>query len=337
MAKRKRLDPARLIGADLPEEEQERFVAAPAARRAPIADVAGDAASRAAFEEVASTLAEARAEGRMIQRIPLDEIDTAYLVRDRIVADDEEMAALCASIAARGQQTAIEVADLGPGALPRWGLISGWRRITALARLRDGAETPEEAARFGSVLALARQPAEAGGAYVAMVEENEIRVGLSFYERGRIVARAVDKGVYADDRAALSALFASASRAKRSKIGSFVRIVRALDGALRFPTALTERSGLALAGALDSDNGLEQRLIAALAKADPQTAEAEAQAISAVIAPARRPAPAPPASAPQPGAVTMEPQADGRLILSGPLAADPGFRARLGKWLAGQK
>ena len=45
-------------------------------------------------------------------------------------------------------------------------------------------------------------------AYVAMVEENEIRVGLSFYERARIAAKSVEAGVYPDDRAALRALFA---------------------------------------------------------------------------------------------------------------------------------
>lgn len=333
MAKRKRLDPARLIGGEAPEAPSAADARPSLARRAPIADVAGDAASSAAFEEVAGALDAARKEGRMIQRIPLDDIDVSYLVRDRIAADEDEMQVLCASLAARGQQTAIEVADLGAGAVPRWGLISGWRRLTALRRLRDAASTPEEAAPFASVLALARQPSEAAEAYQAMVEENEIRVGLSYYERARIVARAVDKSVYADDRAGLSALFASASRAKRSKIGSFVRIVRALDGTLRFPASLTERTGLALAGALDANPGLEQVLTKALEVAAPQTSEAEAKAIAAALP--RAPRPTRPEMAK--GAVTVEAQADGRLILSGALAADAGFRARLAKWLKAQE
>jgi hypothetical protein len=39
-------------------------------------------------------------------------------------------------------------------------------------------------------------------AYLAMVEENEIRVGLSFYERARIVARAAEAGVFERHRGA---------------------------------------------------------------------------------------------------------------------------------------
>ncbi|SMY09248.1 ParB/RepB/Spo0J family partition protein [Flavimaricola marinus] len=344
MAKRKRLDPARLISPEAPQEAQPAPLAAPSrspaplssapmTRRAPIADVAGDAASSAALQEVVGVLEAARSEGRMIQRIPLEDIDVSYLVRDRIAADEDEMQVLCASLAARGQQTAIEVADLGPEANPRWGLISGWRRLTALTRLRDAATTAEEAAAYGSVLALARQPSEAAEAYQAMVEENEIRVGLSYYERARIVARAVDKSVYPDDRAGLSALFASASRAKRSKIGSFVRIVRALDGALQFPASLTERTGLALAGAIDADPALGQRLERALQAAAPETPVAEAKVIAAALPRAPRPT----RPAPAKGAVTVEPQADGRLLLSGPLTADAGFRARLARWLKEQE
>jgi chromosome partitioning protein len=215
----------------------------------PIAQVAGEAAGVAAFAEVAQTLADARSEGRLILRLPLAAVEEDYLVRDRVLAEDEEMQALLASLRARGQQAAIEVADLGQG---RWGLISGWRRLTALRRLEA------EGAGPGTVLAIARRPTEAAEAYLAMVEENEIRVGLSYYERARIVLRAVEKRVYASDKAGLQALFAAASRAKRSKIGSFLRIVRALDAHLRFPAALGERAGLALAAALDRDPDLER-------------------------------------------------------------------------------
>ena len=47
-----------------------------------------------------------------------------------------------------------------------------------------------------------------------MVDENEIRAGLSFYERGRIVAKATDAGVYTSDKTALAALFHASPRAK---------------------------------------------------------------------------------------------------------------------------
>lgn len=231
MAKRKRLTRARLDEATPVETALPRGVAG---GRPPIADVAHDAAASAALTEVAQTLTEARSEGRLVQKIPLFQIDETYLVRDRMAADPGEMAVLMDSTRARGQQTAIEVTPLGGD---RFGLISGWRRLNALRDLLLNTKD----AKFDTILAISRNLDQAGNTYVAMVEENEIRGGLSFYERARIVAHATDKGVYHTDRLALAALFRPVARAKRSKIGAFVRIVRALDDVLLFPTALTEK------------------------------------------------------------------------------------------------
>lgn len=247
----------------------QRPLASPLTAAAPIAQVTGASAAAAAFEEVSAALTAARSEGRLIQRLPLEAIDTAYLVRDRLAeAAGEDLQSLIDSIRARGQQTPVEVVALEDG---RYGLISGWRRMNALQRLH--ADTGED--RFGQVLALLRRPATASDAYVAMVEENEIRVGLSYYERARIVARAADLGVFADEAAALRALFASASRAKRSKIGSFLALYHALDARLQFPGAITERLGLGLARAIADDAGFGARLADRLRKAGAETAEAE--------------------------------------------------------------
>jgi len=252
----------------------------------PVAQATGESAVAAAFDEVSAALASARSEGRLIQRLDLDAIDTGYLVRDRLAAeggadgaggDDEDLQALVDSLRARGQQTPVEAVDLGQG---RYGLISGWRRLRALRRLRI--ETGEP--RFATVLALLRRPESAAEAYVAMVEENEIRVGLSYYERARIVARAADLGVFEDEGAALRSLFAAASRAKRSKIGAYLTIFRALDGRLSHPAALPERLGLALARALDRDAGLAGRLGDRLRKAAPDTPADELALIERALA-----------------------------------------------------
>lgn len=280
MAKRKRLtapNPDYLAG-QAPLSAPETRPALP-----PIAQVAGDTAAAAALSELSRTLQEARDQGRLIQALPLDQVDAGHLVRDRLEADAEDLAVLEASLRARGQQTPIEVVDRGPGAQPRYGLISGWRRLAALRRIV--ADVPGTTA-----LALVRAPRTASEAYVAMVEENEIRVGLSFWERGRIVEQAVAQGVFADRRAALQTLFANVSRAKRSKIGSFAALVAALDGALRFPTAIGERLGLDLARLLAEDPGAAGRLRAALTATPAASAEAEL----ARLADAARPAPAPP-------------------------------------------
>lgn len=317
----------------------------------PIAQVAGEASAAAALAEISGALAEARAEGRLVQRLPLASVEVDYLVRDRIGIEAEEMAALMESIRLHGQRTPIEATEISPG---RYGLISGWRRLTALSRLHG--ESGE--ARFGTVLALLRRPETAGAAYVAMVEENEIRLGLSYYERARIAGRAVEQGVFADDRAALQALFAAASRARRSKIGSFLRIWRALDGSLRFPAAIPERLGLALAQRLEAEPGFAAGLAADLAARPPEDAEAELARLTAHLAacleaappprfaretsapnrasrpPATDAAPPPPAQEIRPGIfLRVEGGATKPvLVLSGP-AVDPGFRERLEHWL----
>ena len=145
------------------------------------------------------------------------------------------------------------------------------------------------------MLALLRQPSDASAAYVAMIEENEIRVGLSYYERARIVAKAVEQGVFADRKQALQSLFSTASRARRSKIGSFLTIVQALDGALRHPTLIGERLGLALSQALEADPELGARLVATLATERPARPEDELALLTQAL---RRKAVQPPAMSP---------------------------------------
>jgi hypothetical protein len=304
---------------------------------APIAQIAGNSAVVAALREVTEELHAARAEGRLVQGLPLAAIEADHLVRDRIADNPEEMQALRASIRARGQQTPVEVVDLGDG---RYGLISGWRRLQALTALRG--ETGDE--RFATVQALLRRPDSASAAYLAMVEENEIRVGLGHYERARIAARAVEQGVYPSLKAALNHLYQNVSRAKRSKIGSFVTVYQALDGSLRFPAALPERLGLVLAQALEADAGLADRLKAGLAKAAPVTAAEEQAHLVRLLRPAGSGSmsapPARPADAvePAPGVwlqVAQGPQG-ARYILSGP-GLDTAFGTRLADWLATQR
>ena len=265
---RKRLSPPQdtFLGA-APETKSLSGPFGPLPRTAPIAQIAADSATAAALREVAEELSAARAEGRLIQRLPLAAMEADYLVRDRIASDDAEMQALTASLRARGQQTPIEVVALPQG---RYGLISGWRRLQALAALH--AETGE--ARFATVEAVLRRPEAASDAYLAMVEENEIRVGLGHYERARIAARAAEEGVYPSLKEALRHLFQNVSRAKRSKIGSFVTVYRHLDGILHFPAAIPERLGLALAQALEADPALPARIADRL-KPPPRTAEEE--------------------------------------------------------------
>ena len=346
--------------AEMPAAKPETAPTASVPRpRAPIAQIAGGIASEAALEEMGAALASARREGRLIQALPLEAVEAGHLMRDRLesAASGEEMDALVESLRRSGQRTPIEVEEIGAG---RYGLISGWRRLTALRRLASegGAE-----GGAGTVLAVVRAPAEAAESYLAMVEENEIRAGLSFWERARIVRRAAEAGVFADEGEALRGLFGAASKSRRSKIGAFVPVVAALDGALPFPEAVTERTGLALAARLREDEGFGGALADLLRRGMPEDPEAQAGLLAAALAgdgsaaratedaPAggmsggaaeRAPAPRPPSpgrpradAAPRHAPVRLNDEGD-RLVLDGPGVLDPAFRAALKRWLAGQ-
>lgn len=272
MAKRKRLTPALIGGSQ--QALTKRLD--PVSERPPIARIAAEAADRSAFEDVSRALTEAREEGRLIVKLPLDAIETAHLVRDRVAFDPDDMAALETSLRARGQQVPVEVVLLeagdGGAGRARYGLISGLRRVMAL-----------KAIGAAEVLALVRQPETSAEAYLAMVEENEIRAGISFYERARLASEAAQLGLYPDASAAIAALFSTASPAKRSKIGSFVRLHEALGGMLRFPAAIPERLGLALVAAIDRDVGAVARLADVLTSVAAEDAGSERAALETAL------------------------------------------------------
>jgi len=270
MARRKRLSPATAL-TDAPDGAAQVKSAPP-----PIAAIVADVAGRVELIEAAQEHREAREDGRLVVLLPVEAVEAGHLVRDRLVANDTELDALKASIAARGQQVPIEVEDLGNG---RYGLISGWRRLVALKALRR--ETDDK--QFGQIKAFIRTLETISDAYIAMVEENEIRANLSFYERARIADQAAEKGVFPTAEIAVRELFRHASRAKRSKILSFLRLYRALDGLLRFPTALSERQGLAVVKALEAEPAIEGRIQTELEAIQPETAEDEANALTDVI------------------------------------------------------
>lgn len=312
MAKRKRLDLPQ--GTEPPALETKS--AFQPKMRMPIADVAGDVAGRAALEEVAREMTAAETEGRVVKRLHRNQIDTQHLTRDRLVFDEDEMAALKASIAERGQQTPIEVVLTSGG---RYGLISGLRRMIALGELG----IPE-------VLALVKTPETSQGTYQAMVEENEIRANLSFYERAQIVVAAARQGVYPDTSAAVKGLFAHAPKARRSKILGFVTLCAELGDQLRFPTHIPEHLGLALSKALKSDPGFAARLRSALSRAAPDTPEKERNTLEQSL---KGPVTTPNTSREQIGPGLMLEAKAGRAVLTG-AAVDEAFLQALRDWVA---
>ncbi len=256
---------------------------------APIAHVAGEAAlatetqspevraESAKYRADAERLRAAEESGLLLAEVPIAEIDADAMVRDRAVLKEDEMLELRLSIAKNGLRMPLEVFELAePREGRRYGLLSGYRRLMACRGL---VELGRDELR--SVKCFVRQSESVDKAYVAMVEENEIRSALSHYERGRIAVIAAGQGAFANAEEAVNRLFESASKAKRSKVRSFAQIFEDLGDMLSFPETLTEKRGLAVATALRA--GAERRFRDVLGNNDAATPSEEWVLLEAVI------------------------------------------------------
>ena len=309
MAKRRNLEIPSSAELAQMEAEFRRETAMSRVNVAPIAQVAAETAAafdpRGAEERaeaardrvVAKDFRAAQDRGLVMLELALDQIDADALVRDRVVIDTEELEELKASIARNGLRLPVEVFAKDPvgqgggskpnGEAARYGLLSGYRRMMAIRALREATRDP----RYDKIKAVLREPEVMGGSFAAMVEENEIRAGLSHFERGRIAVIAAQQGAFANVEAAVDALFPVASKAKRSKIRSFALIFEELGDLLRYPDQIKERDGLRIAQALR--DGGEARFRAGLARGSALDAEDEARQIAAILAELDRPRPDP--------------------------------------------
>ena len=224
-------------------------ISAMAADSAAAADLR-DVTERAKVEQIrvdAEAFSDAKAEGRVLLDVPLDQIDDTAIVRDRAVLDEGELSELRDSISRHGLRLPVEIflrSDLADGKV--YGLLSGYRRLLAIRQLHETTQLDV----YDSIKAVLRDPETMGGRFAAMVEENEIRANLSHFERGRIAVIAAGQGVYPNVEAAVDALFPAASKAKRSKVRSFALVFEELGDLLAFPEAMTEKQGLRIASAL---------------------------------------------------------------------------------------
>lgn len=206
-------------------------------------------------------------------RIPTDQIDAHALPRDRSLLDEGALTELRLSIAANGLRQPIEVFDTGEG----YGLLSGYRRLAAVRALHDLTGD----ARYAEIDTVLRDPESLGDALAAMVEENEIRTGLSPWERAHIAVTAVAQDVFETLDAALGGLYPHANRNKRLRLRAVAEVVEALDGFLVDPESLSQQRLTRLANGLRL--GWGPLLEAALESAEFATPEAQWAAIAPVI------------------------------------------------------
>ncbi|XDB00387.1 ParB N-terminal domain-containing protein (plasmid) [Sulfitobacter sp. LCG007] len=231
----------------------------------------------------------AQEEGRVLRRLPLAEIGTDDLPRDRLeleaVAASDAMEELKASIRARGQKEPVEVYVGSDG---RYQLKKGWRRLTALRQLLD--ETGDDA--FAEIVARVEEgEADRLARYIDMVEENVVREDLTFAEMAQVAITAAEDpaldGVDAD--ALVGRLYGSLHKMKRSYIRSFVTLLNELGPALRFPKEVSRNLGVDVVRTMKAGRGAGA-LRAALEGV--ATAEDQAKVLADFVAQQTRPAPA---------------------------------------------
>lgn len=274
----------RVFDIDLPDEIETAPVPKQALqRRGPMASAIAEnadalksrkSAAEAIREEndaLAHEFVALREAGHVIVEVPIDEVKTTMLVRDRLLsAEDAELDELVTSIRDLGLSNPIRVVKR-PG--DGYELVQGYRRLAAYRRLHEAGEGGDWARIPALVLIDAE---DIGGLYRRMLDENIIRKDLSFAEMAHAAqVYAADPGTDASDiAAAVSALFQSAPYSKRSYIRSFAMLMDLIGDKLRYPTQLPRALGVAVARAL-KEEGVTHSIRAALDAADWRSAEDE--------------------------------------------------------------
>jgi ParB family chromosome partitioning protein len=220
-----------------------------------------EAAIRAENDALAAELVRLKAEGLVVDLVPLEAIDAYLLIRDRSRGPDPDLAELKTSIREIGLSNPIQVEPRADG---RYELVQGYRRLAAYRELL--AETGD-AARWG-VIPAGILPRGEGleGLYRRMVDENLVRKDISFAEMAQTaMAYADDPGTReVDPDRAVAELFRSAPYQKRSYIRQFIRLMSRLGDDLRYAPHIPRALGLKLAAALDDRPELVLRIRAEL-------------------------------------------------------------------------
>ena len=246
----------RMFDIEMPDEAVEVPIQAASPRRGPMASaIAENAEALQARKSTAGAIREEndalaheyvalRDAGHVVQAVPLEDVHTFMLVRDRMPGEDAELDDLVTSIRDLGLSNPIRVLPRPDGS--GYELVQGYRRLTAYRRLHD--ETGH--ADWAAIPALV-MPGEGdiAGLYRRMVDENVIRKDLSFAEMAHAAQNyAADPATNAKDLTeAVAALFQSAPYSKRSYIRSFAYLLEMIGGALDYPTEMPRALGVALA------------------------------------------------------------------------------------------
>jgi len=220
----------------------------------------------------------------LVHLIAVEDIDATALPRDRTALDPAALAELETSILLHGLRQPIEVFAKTPGAGPRYGLISGLRRLTVIRRIGQD-----------HILAFLRTPSDGAEAMADMIAENEMRAAITPWEKGRILVAAVEAGLFDTLDAAVARLHPALDRHRRARLRTVAEVVAELgDAILTDPLLLTQTQIIRIAFALRQ--GFGPVIEAALAQSSDRAPDAQWRLLLPVLeeaeAEARGPAPA---------------------------------------------
>ena len=240
--------------------------------------------------------------GLITDLIPLDQIETFKLTRDRGPNEDFELKELVKSIQDIGLSNPIRVEPRADG---KFELVQGFRRLAAYKALL--AETAD-ADMYGSIPAAIFAKGETlETLYRRMVDENLIRKDISFAEMAKLaISYAADPETEVQDAdKAVATLFQSASYQKRSYIRTFIKVVDPLWKTLRFSEDIPRALGVALAQQIEEVPGTVRAIQAELKDWDNRSVADEIAVLRRFVSdqPDPKPGRASKPKSPPPGAV----------------------------------
>lgn len=271
--------------------------AEPSKRRGPMASAIAENADalqqrraaaeaiRAENDELAHEYVALRESGQVVETVPLAEVHTYLLVRDRLPGEDMELAELVTSVREIGLSNPIRVVPRPQG--DGYELVQGYRRLAAYRVLHEEWQRDVEAepgqGEEGATLSADKVDAGQGpwaaipalvlpgardvaGLYRTMVDENVVRKDLSFAEMAHAAqVYLADPSTDVEDLSeAVGTLFQSAPYSKRSYIRSFAHLLDTIGPALAYPSEVPRAIGVALSREIKAHPELARRIAAKL-------------------------------------------------------------------------
>jgi ParB family chromosome partitioning protein len=265
-----------------------------------------EAAIRAENDSLAHEHVRLKKLGLITDLIDTSKVVITKLVRDRSATADPELAELKDSIQAVGLSNPIRVEQTENG----FELIQGFRRLAAFKEL--AAETGD--ARYTKIpAALVPRGEPLANLYRKMVDENLVRKDISFGEMALLaLSYAHDEGIESGE--AVTILYASALKQKRTYIRQFARVLDQLDGAVKHPEAIPRAVGVDLYKLFEADPSRASGVVAALAALPEQTAASEIAVLRKALEPVKEGQGASPKSMSKTSLRLARPEGEARVI-----------------------